>query len=194
MAEDFSTSNLNEAKFHASLMIRTVAFSTSDSVGALSSYVTAAAGAAFIAAISTGSSIAAALGANVLAAWLFTCVVTMVIGFAAKGAGTGVQAAKAAYEMGAKEADRLGGSASYDISPLPIDVQRLVLKAAPFGERWIARHTLAMDRYEGALSIALMSNLQKRLVFLQISVLLFGGGYISRMVWWVFEHGKIPGV
>lgn len=140
MAEDFSTSNLNEAKFHASLMIRTVAFSTSDSVGALSSYVTAAAGAAFIAAISTGSSIAAALGANVLAAWLFTCVVTMVIGFAAKGAGTGVQAAKAAYEMGAKETDRLGGSASYDISPLPIDVQRLVLKAAPFGERWIARH------------------------------------------------------
>lgn len=51
-----------------------------------------------------------------------------------------------------------------------------------------------MDRYEGALSIAYLSNLEKRLVGLQICVLLFGGGYVSGMVWWMFNQGKISGV
>ncbi|HEL3818295.1 TPA: hypothetical protein UMT80_000709 [Stenotrophomonas maltophilia] len=194
MAQDSSTSDLNEAKFHASVMIRTIAFSTSGTVGALSSYVTAAAGAAFIAAISTGSSIAAALGADVLAAWLCTCIATMLLGFAAKGAGTGIQAAKAAYEMGAKEASRFNDPAPPDISPLPVEVQRLVLRAVPFGEKWLARRELAMDSYEGALSIAYLSNLEKRIVGLQICVLLFGGGYVSGMVWWLFNQGKISGV
>lgn len=118
----------------------------------------------------------------------------MLLGFAAKGAGTGIQAAKAAYEMGAKEASRLNDPAPHDISPLPIEVQRLVLRAVPFGGKWLARRELAMDRYEGALSIAYLSNLEKRLVGLQICVLLFGGGYVSGMVWWMFNQGKISGV
>lgn len=186
--------DLNGAKFEASLIIRTMVFSSSDTVSAMSSYVTAAAGTAFIAAISAGSSISTTLGADTLAAWLSTCVATMAVGFAAKGVGTSIRAAKAAYEMGIKETERLNGSPPSDISPLPTEVQELVVKAAPFGGRWFMRHALSLDKYQGALSLAHVSNLEKRLVWLQVFVLTFGAGVVSGNVWWMFTQGRIPGV
>ncbi len=186
--------DLNEAKFKASLIISTMVFSSSDTVSMMSSYVTAAAGAEFIAAISAGSSISTTLGADTLATWLSTCVATMAIGFVAKGVGTIIRTAKTAHEMGIKETERLNSSPPSDISPLPTEVQELVLEAAPFGGRTSMRNALSLDKYQGALSLAHVSNLETRLVWLQVFVLTFGAGVVSGNIWWMFTQGRIPGV